>query len=294
MPPVDCRVLEPYRPEYFAEVGAFARRQPEFDYLEAVIKAHIGDGLPGGCWVWRTRGRIVAFCALAYLNRDDAWLYGMRVSSEFKGQGIATELTRRLFAVARAAGRTWVALDTKDVPSKAPVFRICAKLGMRHEHTCATAMLWNLPGVFRPPRLRPMPRMFEHLRQLGVPTILEQRSPLWRWSRLMPGLRRRVNRHGFLVAGLPALVEQDTTRPAPGQPSRWTVVNLYDRPGDFGRLASALSGFARGGRAGLVVNYPAGWRREFRRAAAAVLPATGSVRDRFFGAWRIYSKSLPG
>lgn len=285
-------MLEPYRPEFFAEVSVFARRQPEFDYLRAVIKAHTVDRLPGGCWVWRQRGRIAAFCALAYLNRNDAWLYGMRVSGELKGQSIATSMTRRLFAVARASGRTWVALDTKDVPSKAPVFRICAKLGMKHEHTCATVMFWNLPGDFRSPRLRPMPGMFAHVQRLGVPTILEQRSPLWRWSRLLPGRRQSVNRHGFIVAGLPALIEQDEAAPKPGRPSRWTVVNLYDRPPDFRGLLSCLSGFARGGRDGLVINYPAEWKRELRRAAADSVPGLKFGRNCFFGAWRIYAKHL--
>ena len=285
-------MLEPYRPEFFAEVSASARRQPEFDYLRAIIKAHREDRLPGDCWVWRTRGRISAFCALAYLNRGDAWLYGMRVNDEFKGQGIATRLTRRLFGVARAAGRTWVALDTKDVPSKAPVFRICTKLGMRHKHSCATAMLWNLPGHFRPPRLRPMPGMFAHLQKLGVPTILEQRSPLWRWSRLLPGRRQRVNRHGFVIAGLPVLIEHDKAAVQPGRPSRWTVANLYDRPPDFRGLVSSLSGLAAGGKDGLVVNYPAEWQRELRRAAAVAVPGLKFGRNCFFGAWRIYAKHL--
>ena len=132
-----------YRPADFPAVAAFARRQPEFEYLKAIIRMHEEARVRGARAVWRESNRVIAFCAVAFPNPRDAWLYGMRVDDRFKGQGIATRLTRALFGLARQAGRTWVALDTKDVASKAPVFRICDRLGMTHLATHATTMLWN-------------------------------------------------------------------------------------------------------------------------------------------------------
>jgi GNAT superfamily N-acetyltransferase len=162
-------LLEPYRSEYFAEVKSFAQHQPEFDYLLGIIKAHTKEHVPGGVWVWRKSmtndecrmtnsnrkssfinrhsavGSVVAICGMAYLNRRDAWLYGMRVDPGFKGQGRATRLTRALFGIAAASGHTWVGLDTLDHPRKAPVLRITEKLGMKLEGIYATAGFRDLP-----------------------------------------------------------------------------------------------------------------------------------------------------
>src|SRR5271157_1497795 len=144
-------MITSYRSEYFPQVAAFARRQPEFDYLQGIIRAHTEQHAPGGTWIWRTRGgepgtknqepgtkneergTVVAICGMAYLNRDDAWLYGMRVDDRFKGAGIATRFTRELTRRAAKSGRTWIGLDTLNHPRKTPVFRIMEKLGMRHE-----------------------------------------------------------------------------------------------------------------------------------------------------------------
>ena len=140
-------MIAPYRSEFFPQIAAFANRQLEFDYLQGIIRAHTEQHAPGGIWVWMDRdpGTIAAICGMAYLNRDDAWLYGMRVDERFKGAGIATRFTRELIRRAAKSGRTWIGLDTLNHPRKAPVFRIMEKLSMRHEATFATCVFWNLP-----------------------------------------------------------------------------------------------------------------------------------------------------
>jgi hypothetical protein len=40
-------MFDEYRPADFAAVAAFARRQPEFDYLKAIIWAHAEDRVRG-------------------------------------------------------------------------------------------------------------------------------------------------------------------------------------------------------------------------------------------------------
>jgi GNAT superfamily N-acetyltransferase len=284
-------VHERYTPADFGELNRFARSQPEFDYLLAIIKAHVEKRHPGDCWIWRRRGRVVAFCALAFVNRDDAWLYGMRVDDELKGRGIATKLTRRLFDVARECGRSWVGLDTKDDPAKAPVFSICAKLGMRREGTYATAMFWNL-GKRTRPRLVPRSGTYERLQELRVPVILQQRFPLWFWCRVIPARRTAVNRGGFSLAGLPALASRDTAVDSEGHTRRWTVLNLFDRPADMKTSLGQTLGLATGRSNGLVINYPVQWMRELRSEAYALVPELRPRKTCHFDAWRIYGKRL--
>src|SRR5512136_594909 len=94
------------RPSDFCAVAAFARSQPEFDYLKAIIRAHTVRHSPGGVYVWReetgdrrpgtddrrrTRDRRLitdkpsavsrlrsiaprAICGLAHINSHDSWL----------------------------------------------------------------------------------------------------------------------------------------------------------------------------------------------------------------------------
>jgi RimJ/RimL family protein N-acetyltransferase len=146
-------VLEAYHPGHFSEIKSFAERQPEFDYLLGIIRAHTREHVPGGVWVWREepgpgvrgQGSVVAVCGMALLNRRDAWLYGMRVDPRFRNTGVATRLTRALFRLARQSGRTWIGLDTLNHPRKAPVFRIAEKLGMKLEGIYATAGFSDLP-----------------------------------------------------------------------------------------------------------------------------------------------------
>ena len=99
-------MLEKYRPEDFREVAHFARKCTNSFYVKLIIKAHTKDGFPGECHVWREGGRIVAFAAVAYLNTDDAWLWGMRVDPEFRSKGVAAKFTQAQLRIAKAwAGR---------------------------------------------------------------------------------------------------------------------------------------------------------------------------------------------
>jgi GNAT superfamily N-acetyltransferase len=292
-------VLERYLPRHLPEVRAFAQHQPEFDYLLGIIKAHTREHVPGGVWVWRepkcqtgrtcrtshTSGRIVAICGMAYLNRRDAWLYGMRVDPEFKGQGRATQLTRALFGIARKSGRTWIGLDTMNSPRKAPVFRITEKLGMKLEGIYATAGFRDLPR--RNPRDNPcFPRRKAGQSRVsslsdwtgGQRVMFHEQYPRWLWSRI--GLAR-----GHLLPdGTPVQI----VRRRYGGRLR-TNVNLLAKPADLTSALAELLKFAAGRGKGLVINYPAGWTRRMRAAACRLkVPKTRS----FFVAWRIYGKDL--
>jgi len=279
-------MLLEYLPEHFPEIKSFARRQPEFGYLLGIIKAHTRERVPGGVWVWRKepgprvrgQGPVVAVCGMAYLNRCDAWLYGMRVDPAFKGQGVATNLTKALFRIARRSRRTWIGLDTLDRPRKAPVFRITEKLGMRLEGVYATAGFRDLPlSAYRIPpaadRLSPAADWTGGQRVM----FLEQ-YPRWLWSRI--GLAR-----GHLLPdGTPVQI----VRRRYGGRLR-TSVNLLSEPENLTTALAGLLGFAAGRGRGLVINYPAGWTPRMRAAARRLnVPKA----KRFFVAWRIYGKDL--
>jgi len=272
-------MFDEYRPADFPAVAAFARRQPEFNYLQAIIRAHAEGRVRGRCRVWREAGRIVAFCAMAYPTRRDAWLYGMRVSDRFRGQGIATRLTRALFGMARQAGRTWVALDTKNVASKAPVFRICDRLGMTHISTHATTMFWDIEPGFAPPRLEPAPGPWPRSRDARV--MMRQQFPLWIWQR--PRAESRL----FYVAGARASVEYDVHR---GR--RWAAIDAFERPQDTRAFLSGLLGLATGPRRGVVLVSPATWQPALRRAARVLVPVLKRGVNSNFDAWRIYGRRL--
>jgi len=291
-------VLEVYRPEHFDQVKAFARRQSNFGYVKEIIKAHSEQGYPGGCWVWRVRGPVVAFCGMLYLNPDDAWLYGMRVDDRFKGKGVATRFTRGLFRIARAAGRTWAGLNTLDHRKPAPVFRIAEKLDMKLESIHATDPFWRLPRRFNPPRLRRMKGIFDHYVALGQKTIFHER-PGWLWSRLIPARKRWVNQSGFRLQGLPdqqtGLPIHVVRHPIERNGKNWfrlVSVNLFDRSADSRQLLESLLGYAGGKHRGLVINYPAEWKHELRRAARELVPTLKRGRNCWFTTWRIYGKEL--
>lgn len=271
-------MFDAYRPTDFPAVAAFARRQPEFEYLKAIIRAHGEARVRGACAVWREANRVVAFCTVAFPNPRDAWLYGMRVDDRFKGQGIATRLTRALFGLARQAGRTWVALDTKDVASKAPVFRICDRLGMTHLTTHATTMLWSSEPGFVRPRLEPAPGPWPHT---GARLVMRQRFPLWIWER--PAAVLRLS----LLAGVRVQVEYDV---CPGR--RWAVVNAFEWPQDTRAFVRGLLGLAHGRRRGVVLVSPAAWQPALRRAARALVPGLVRGVNSSFDAWRIYGRRL--
>ena len=286
-------MLERYRTGHSAAVKTFAQRQPEFDYLLGVIKAHTREHVPGGVWVWREergpggggQGAVAAICGMAYLNRRDAWLYGMRVDPAFKGQGVATRLTRALFGVAAASGRTWIGLDTLNHPRKAPVFRITEKLGMKLEGIYATAGFRDLPR--RNPRDSPcLPRRETGQSRVssrsewsgGERVMFHEEYPRWLWSRI--GLARG----SILPDGTPVQI----VRRRYGGRLR-TSVNLLAAPADLTLTLAELLRFAAGRGKGLVINYPAGWTRRMQAASRRLkVPAAKC----FFVAWRIYGRKL--
>ena len=302
-------MLEPYRPGHFAKVKSFARSLPEFDYLLGVIKAHTREHVPGGVWVWREeqgpgvrgQGPVVAVCGMAYLNRRDAWLYGMRVDPRHKDAGIATRLTRELFRIARQNGHTWIGLDTLNHPRKASVFRIAEKLGMKLEGIYATAGFRDLPrnpGLSRfrensglspfplrkggaVPRIsRPKAVTGNSLSDWsgGQRVMFHEQYPRWLWSRI--GLARG----SLLPDGTPVQI----VRRRYGGRFR-TSVNLLAEPADLTSAIAELLRVATGRGKGLVINYPADWTPRMRAASRRLKVPTAK---RFFVAWRIYGKKL--
>jgi hypothetical protein len=297
-------MIEPYRPEHYDEVRAFARRLPNFDYVKHIIRAHTEQHAPGGCWIWRESLAprpsllaphsglpIVAFCAMLYMNRDDAWLYGMRVDPRCKDQGIATKFTRRLFRIARASGHTWAGLNTLDHREPAPVFRIAEKLGMRLEAVHATEPYWGLPRRFARPRLRRMPDSYRQLSELGLKVVFTE-DPGWLWFRILPARRSEIARIGYELRDVPVLVRRHPPEWEGRRVFRRVSVNLCDRPADFRPLLQSLFGFATGPGRSLILNYPAEWRRELHAAVRDLLPRTLRGRHYWYTVWRIYGKQL--
>jgi RimJ/RimL family protein N-acetyltransferase len=300
-------MIAPYRSEFFSQIAAFARRQPEFDYLQGIIRAHTEQHAPGGIWVWKDeatgpgtkneeRGTVVAVCGMAYLNRDDAWLYGMRVDDRFKGAGIATRFTGELIRRATKSGRTWVGLDTLNHARKAPVFRIMEKLGMRHEATFATCLFWNLPRRFQVHRSSPFPvvlpqatDIFGHWQGLGVGHMFHELYPRWVWTRLLASRRRIINQDGYLICGVPLHLVSSEQIAVSGTR---TQVNWFTRPPDFAPILSQLFGYASGKDRLLVINCPAEWAVEIRRTARRLIPELKLRKNCDFATWRVYGKTL--
>lgn len=250
---------------------------------------------------------------MAYLNRRDAWLYGMRVDPGCKGQGIATRLTEALFEIARRSGRTWIGLDTLNHPRKAPVFRITEKLGMKLEGIYATASFRDLPeprggpvvtwpsgqvkhkapktvpGISPAACRRPLAtdRRTPTTGQWsgGQPVMFHEQYPRWLWSRI--GLARGV----VLPDGTPAQVVRRRYGPPAGRAGGRlrTSVNLLAEPADLTATLAGLLKFAAGRGRSLVINYPAGWTARIRAAARRLKVPTAK---RFFVAWRIYGRRL--
>jgi len=283
-------VLEEYRPEFYREIRAFARKLGAFFYVRMIIDAHARNVWPGRCCVWREDGKLVAFSAVAYLNRDDAWLWGMRVDSRFQNRGIATRFTRALFPLVRKAGRTWAGLNTLDRRGTAPTFRVMDKLGMRLEDVFATDVYWRRPRNLARPRLRPCKDIFRHYVKLGRRTIFRQRMG-WFYSRLLPARRACVNAGGFLLDGVPVHLNRNS-HVERGRLYRDVVVNLFDRPADFRAFVPRLLALIPKTRGRMAVNYPVEWRREFRAGARTALPRLRQDHGAWFSAWRIYGRHL--
>ncbi|MCX6840971.1 MAG: GNAT family N-acetyltransferase [candidate division WOR-3 bacterium] len=282
-------MLEKYRPEDYREVARFARKLTNFGYVKTIIKAHTRKGFPGECHVWREDGRIVAFSAVAYLNPDDAWLWGMRVDPEFQNKGIGSRLTRAQFRVVREAGRTWAGLNTLDHRKPAPTFRVMEKLGLRLEDTYADDVYWRRPKGVARPRLKPYRDILGHSVSLGRRTYFRQ-QPGWLSSRLIPARRRELNRLGFTLDGAPLMVKR-YRYVEKGRRNSGVTVNLFDMPPDFHAFVPRLLALVPK-RGHMVVNYPAEWSREFRRAARAAIPKLRQNHGCWFSTWRIYGKQF--
>ncbi|HTW93065.1 MAG TPA: GNAT family N-acetyltransferase [bacterium] len=282
-------MLEKYRPEYYDEVAGFARKCSNFGYVKDIIRAHTKRGFPGECHVWREDVRIVAFAAAAYLNPDDAWLWGMRVDPEFRNKGVAAKFTRAQLRIVRASGRTWAGLNTLDHRKPAPTFRVMEKLGFRLEDTYADDVYWRRPRGVARPRLKPYDDILSHFSSLGRRTYFYQR-PGWFSSRLIPARRREVNRLGFTLDGVPLMFKQ-WRYTEKGRRYSGATVNLFDRPPDFGTFVPSLLALIRK-RGHVVVNYPAEWQHRFRAAARAAIPRSRKNRGYWPSTWRIYGKDL--
>jgi GNAT superfamily N-acetyltransferase len=282
-------MLEKYRPECFREVARFARKCDNFFYVKLIIKAHSTGRLPGECHVWREDGRIVAFSAVAYLNPDDAWLWGMRVDPDFRNKGVAARMTEAQLGVVKSTGRTWAGLNTLDHRKPAPTFRVMEKLGFRVEDIYADDVYWRRPRGVACPRLKRCPDIFGRFVSLGRRTYFHQ-HPGWFSSRLIPTHRREVNKSGFTLDGVPLMVR----RRRYVEKRRWhtgVTVNLFDRPPDFGTFVPRLLALMPK-RGHMVVNYPAEWQHRFRAAARTAIPRLRKDHGYWPSTWRIYGKEL--
>jgi GNAT superfamily N-acetyltransferase len=282
-------MLENYRPEHFREVARFARKCDNFFYVKLIIKVHGSGRLPGECHVWREDGRIVAFSAVAFLNPDDAWLWGMRVDREFRNRGVAAKLTRAQLRVVRSGRRTWAGLNTLDHRKPAATFRVMDKLGFRVEDLYADDVYWRRPKRVARPRLKPYRDIFGHFVSLGRRTYFHQ-HPGWFASRLLPARRRELNRLGFTLDDVPLMVKRHQYDEK-GRRHTGVTVNLFDRPPDFGTFVPRLLALMPK-RGHMVVNYPAEWVHEFRAAARTAIPKLRKNHGYWPSTWRIYGKDL--
>jgi GNAT superfamily N-acetyltransferase len=283
-------VLERYLPEHYKDVARFARELHNFWYVRHIIQWHSERLLPGDCFVWREDGRIAAFQAVAWLNPDDAFLWGMRVAPEFQNRGIASRFTRAVFPIIRKAGRTWAGLNTLDRAKPAPTFRVMEKLGFRVEGTFATDIYWRKPRGEKRPRLHRFPGILDHWRKLGVPVYFHQK-PGWLYSRLLPGRRAALDRNGFSLDGVPLHVRRFWEKSRVGRRFQAATVNFYDEPPDFARFARRLLA-AIPPKGYVTVNYPREWRLRFRAGVRAAVPGVRQNHGCWQSAWRVYGRKL--
>jgi RimJ/RimL family protein N-acetyltransferase len=279
-------VLEPYDPVTWPDVERFARRLSNFHYVKTTIQLHIEEKRPGGCYVWREGRRIAAFCALNYLNPDDAWLYGMRVDPAFHNRGIGTKFTDGLINIAGRDGRTWIGLNTDDRASHRPVFRVAEKLGMKLEGIYCNDVFWSLRRLFSRPRLKRHPDIFSEFLKHGRSTFFHE-TPGWFWSRTLPARRDWVNQGGFVLCGVPVHI----ARRAHPKGQRSATVSLLELPEDPNPLFSRLLAYARG-RNWIVVDYPVEWKRKVRRAWRELIPSLRQHHHYTSDAERVYGKYL--
>lgn len=283
-------MIERYRPEHFREVRAFAGKLDNFFYVRLIIREHVERRRPGACYVWREDGRIVAFSAVAFLNPDDAWLWGMRVDPAYHGHGIATRFTREQFRIVRATGRSWVGLNTIDSPKPKATFRVMAKLGFRVEDIYCDDVFWRRPRQVTAPRLPRFPGILNHFRRLGRKTVFFCQNG-WLNCRLLPARAAWLDRFGRSLDGTPLAVIPRPSTDLKGRRYPVVAVNLFDRPDDFGSLVPRLLALTPK-KGNIVLNYPAEWRRDVHRAARAAIPGLRQDHGMWASTWRIYGRRL--
>jgi RimJ/RimL family protein N-acetyltransferase len=284
------RVLEKYRPEHYRAVRAFASKLDNFFYVRLIIRGHATRHIPGDCYVWKEASRIVAFSAVAWLNRDDAWLWGMRVDPAFKNKGVASRFTRAQFRIIRKSGRTWAGLNTLDSRKPKATFRVMEKLGFRLEETQCDDIFWRRPKGIPRPRLTPLPRVLARLRHAGRRTVFFSNDG-WFNCRLLPARARWLNPHGRLLDGTPITVVRNVQTGLNDKPYSVTTVNLFSPPADFRAFVPRLLALAPK-RGHLVVNYPVEWKQQFRAAARAAIPGLRQNHGTWQSVWRIYGKRI--
>ena len=292
LPPLYYRatMLEHYRPEHFKAVRAFAGKLDNFFYLKLIIRAHTEGRIPGSCWVWREGGRIVAFSATAFLNKDDTWLWGMRVDPECQCRGVATAFTRAQFKLIRAAGRTWAGLNTLDSKKPKAAFRVMEKLGFKLEDTQCDDIYWRRPRGVPKPRPRPFPGITARLIGLGRKTMFYDNDG-WFNCRLLPARARWLNPFGRSIDSTPLIIMPRVETDRSGRRQSMLSIDVQERPDDFGAFVPRLLALVpKGGR--IVVNYPSDWAREFRAAARAAIPNLRQDHGCWQSTWRIYGKHL--
>ncbi len=281
-------MLEPCRPEHFRAVARFARRLDNFFYVKRIIQWHSEGVLPGELFVWREDGAVAAFQAVAWLNPDDAWLWGMRVDPAFQNRGIATRFTRALLPLVRRTGRTWVGLNTLEHRTTAPTFSVMDKLGFRLEATFCTDVYWRRPKAAARPRLRRFAGILDHWRKAGLRVFFHQK-PGWLYSRLLPARREQVDRNGFALDGVPVHLARFWERSRGGRRYQAATLNCYDEPADFALFARrALTLIPPKGH--MVVNYPHEWRQRFRAGVRAAVPGVRKEHGCWQSAWRVYGR----
>jgi GNAT superfamily N-acetyltransferase len=283
-------VIERYRPEDFRAVRAFAGKLDNFFYVRLIIREHLERRRPGACYVWREDGRIVAFSAIAYLNPDDAWLWGMRVDPAYHGRGVATRFTREQFRIVRQSGRSWAGLNTLDSRKPKATFRVMEKLGFRLEETQCDDVFWRRPRRLLPPRLGRFPGIINHFRRLGRRTVFFCRDG-WLNFRLAPARAAWLDRFGRTLDGVPLAVIPYPSTDLKGRRYPVIAVNLFDRPVDFGAFVPRLLALSPK-KGNIVLNYPAEWKRDVHRAARAAIPGLGQDHGMWASTWRIYGKRL--
>jgi len=283
-------MLAPYEKKHYREVKRFAARQKNFFYVRDIIRWHLKEKFPGGCYVWQEDGRVVAFQSVAYLNESDAWLWGMRVDPGCRNHGIATRFTRSLFPVIKRDGRSWVGLNTLDRAKPAPTIRVMDKLGMEHVCTHSAEFYWRRPRRAVEPRLKRFPHIFDHFRRLGQ-RVLFRMHPGILWYRLLPVRRVPIDRGGYTLDGVPLHLAR--LRPSRlGWHRQQMAVNLFDRPPSFREFVPRLLALVSKQNGPVVLNYPAEWARSFRTAARRAIPGLRRNHGCWYASWRIYGKKL--